>query len=830
METRWSLGATVLAVLAICAAASAARAAGPDNNVEWNGISHVWWQDRRPLCPLAGESFEVRFQTYSNDITSARVHVDDGDVAWIEAVQTAARGPYDVWAAQVPSTPSATLSYYIELTDGSDTDYMSASGMSNGAPVDGGFVLDFTTLAHAPAGATPVPGGGAVFRVWAPTRTTVYVRGEFNGWGTTNPLSKVGEHFIAYVPSAEDRDMYKYFFDGSVWNTDARARSLNPSENYNAHIEDRFRYDWQVEDFNTPDFEEMIVYQLHVGTFAGRNDPYGSTPFPSRYVDVAARASHLAELGINAVMLNPITEFPGDLSAGYNPLTEWAPEWKYGTPDDLRYMVDELHSYGIAVILDIVWNHFSFDDNFLWYYDGTQIYFDDPAVETPWGSQADFDRDEVREYFANSSLMWLEEFQIDGFRMDATSYMNIYPQQASGWSLMQRLNDEMDNRWADKISIAEQLPDDSWVTRPTSLGGAGFDSQYQDVFTDRLREEIIDAALGDPEMWKIADIVNGSGEYMSGRFVTNYLELHDEAWPSSGGQRMVKTIDTTYPHDDEYAKGRIKLAQGVVMGTPGIPAVLMGTEWLEDTDFGTDTGNRIDWSKKTTYAPIFKYFQDLILLRKVNPALRADAGNQVFHVNESGNVVAFQRWGGSGDVLVVIANFSNTDYGSYRVGLPQPGDWLEALNSQATEYDGNGITNPGVIATEAIAQDGFSQSAAIALPGMGFIILSLGPPTSVPEDIQPVDSPRVVGAYPNPSNPRTTIAVHFPEPGRGGLTIHDVSGRLVRRLAERAFPAGLSQVTWEGTDNAGRSLPSGVYFVLLSTERGSSAEKLVLLR
>ena len=91
-------------------------------------------------------------------------------------------------------------------------------------------------------------------------------------------------------------------------------------------------------------------------------------------------------------MLNPVTEFPGDLSAGYNPQTAWAPEWKYGTPDELKQMVDTLHRNGIAVLLDIVWNHFTTDDNFLWNYDGTQTYFDSVAVETPWGSQADFDK------------------------------------------------------------------------------------------------------------------------------------------------------------------------------------------------------------------------------------------------------------------------------------------------------------------------------------------------------------------------------------------------------------------------------------------------------
>ncbi|MFH1501970.1 MAG: alpha amylase C-terminal domain-containing protein [Candidatus Eisenbacteria bacterium] len=816
----------------IAAAALSAAAAGADNNVEWSGVSHVAWQDRRPLCPLSGETFEVRIQTYGDDITSARVRVDDGTVAWIGAAKTAARGPFDIWAAQVPSTASNTLSYYIELTDGTDVDYLSVGGVTDATPSDGGFALNFTTLEHAPLGSTPASGSGAVFRVWAPGASTAHVRGQFNGWGTSNPMTKNGDYFSTYVSSTSDRQTYKYYFDGAIWKPDARAKSLNSGDNYNTHIEDRFRYNWQVDDFDTPDFEEMVIYQLHVGTFAGRNDPYGSAPFPAGYPEVTARAAHLSELGVNAVMLNPITEFPWDYSAGYNPISAWAPEWAYGSPDEFKEMIDTLHGYGIAVLLDIVYNHFSHDDNFLWEYDGTQIYFDDPVVETPWGSQADFDSGPVRDYFADASLYWLEEFKVDGFRMDATDFMNIAPQEAAGWSLMQRLNDEMDNRWIDKIAIAEQLPDDPWVTRPTSLGGAGYDSQYYDEFTDRLRDEIFDAASGDPEMWRILNIVNGGGTYLEGRYVTNYLELHDETWPSSGGQRIVKSIDTVAPHDDQWARGRTKLAQGVVMTAPGIPAIIMGTEWLEDTDFGTDPGNRIDWSKKTTYAPIFSYYQDLITLRRTNDALRADAGRHVFQLNESGNVIAWQRWHGL-NVVVVVANFSNTDYGTYRIGLPQAGEWHEAVNSQASAYGGNGMENPGAIYSEAVFYDGFDQSTVIQLPGMGLVVLSYGTQSDVPEEgslTDGLDAPRIAGAHPNPFNPGTSIAFELAHAARVSASVYDAVGRLVRTLADREFPAGASAIDWDGRDESGRQVASGVYFARLATENDAASAKLVLLR
>jgi 1,4-alpha-glucan branching enzyme len=805
---------------------ASARAAGHDGVVDWTGVSHVPWQDRRPICPIDGEAFQVRLQTLRGDITSARVHVDDGTAVWVDAHLDHSRGPYHIWSALIPGTASTTVHYFFELTDGGDTDYLSVSGMSDSLPEDDGFVVDFATLEHAPVGAT-LTTTGAVFKVWSPTQTTAYVRGEFNGWGTGNPMTRVGEFFIAHVPEAGDRQQYKYMFDGSIWNTDPRARALDPPDNYNAYLEDPFRYAWTTPDFKTPPLDRMVVYQLHVGTFAGRNDPLGSTPFPSRYVDVAARAGSLAELGVNAVMLNPITEFPGDYSAGYNPIIQSAPEWKYGTPDDLKAMINAFHAHGIAVLLDIVWNHVSITDNILWNYDGTQIYFDSPPVDTPWGAQADLDRDQVRDFYADSALQWLEEFHLDGFRMDATGYLNIPPQDASGWSLMQRFNDEIDQRWVDKVAIAEQLPDNDWVTRPTSMGGAGFDAQYHDAYTDGLRGEILEAAFGDPSMGTIRNIINGNGQYLSGARVLNYFELHDEAWPESGGQRMVVTIDPSAPHDDMWAKGRVKLAQGLTMFAPGIPAILMGTEWLEDTPFGTQSENRIDWSKKATYAPIFQYFQDIIALRTGNISLAASSPVLVFHLDEAGNVIAFRRSLTNADVFVVVANFSNDDHVGYRLGLPEDGLWEEVVNSQATRYDGNGMENPGDIVAEAVPADGFPQSGVIDLPQMGLLLLRW---TSNPVAVGPSDgiattSIRLEPVYPNPTSARSTIAFHLTRREHVRLSVYDVRGRTVEVLVDDSLPAGRHTAFWNT-----RRVPSGVYFLRLVAGEHEETRKAVVTR
>lgn len=814
-----------------------ANAASQDGNVEWFGVSHFGWQDRRPLCPVDQQPFEVRVQAFQNDLTGLRVFVDDGATGWVTATAAEQRGPYDVWVADLPAAPVTSFGYYIELTDGADVDYWSPAGMSDGVP-GSTYAMNYTTLAHAPYGATPLPGGGVVFRVWSPGTTSAEVRGTFNGWGAGTAMSRVGEDWVRRVTNASVGQQYKYVFNGTHWNSDPRARRLNASDNNNSYILDPFSYSWVVPDFDVPDFEEMVIYQLHVGTFAGGNgDPLGFTPFPSRYVDVAARAGHLAELGVNCVMIMPVNEFPGDLSAGYNPISNYAPEWKYGTPDEFKAMVDAFHQAGIAVVLDIVWNHFSGDGNYLWNYDGSQIYFDVPAVETPWGSQADFDDPNVRGYYLESGHQWLDHYRLDGFRMDATDFMNLPEQEAAGWSLMQALNDQVDTRWADKFIFAEQLPDDSFVTRPTSLGGAGFDSQYHDAFTDRLREEIIDAALGDPEIWKIRDIVNGSGAFLNGRYVVNYVELHDEVWTSSGGQRIVKTIDTTFPHDDVYAQGRTKLAQGLALTAPGIPAIHQGTEWLESIDFGTSSTNRIDWAKKVTYAPIFQFYQDLIALRTTSGALRADSPHQVYRIDESANVIAFQRYDFGGEVLVVIANFSNNDYTNFRVGLPQPNEWSELINSQSAVYGGNGLDNPGTLISEAVSWDGHPWSIELNVPAMGLLVLEHGAASDVPDGtggeaagVDGRDALALRALRPNPTESSAEVRFFLAEAAPVTVDVFDGAGRRVATVFAGELGAGERAIQWNGLGTDGRRVASGIYAVRVRANGAERTERITVLR
>lgn len=688
--------------------------AGLDNDVEHQGASHIDWLDRRPLCPKDGETFTVLFQTYHFDIDSASVVFDDGSVQTIPATFSHNKGIYDVWQAQIPVSAATSSSYYITLTDGTDTDYMGPNGIFDNPPAVG-WDLDYVNYTHAPLGATPTSDGGTVMRVWAPNPSSATVAGTFNGWNSTNrPMTKVGDYFYRVMPGVETGDEFKFVFSGSNWKPDARSRAHNAGDNQNSIVVDPLAYEWDV-DFQIPPWEEMIIYELHVGTFSGNGDGLGRQGDYRDLVDM--HLDHLLDLGVNVVQLMPINEaFSAFTTWGYNPVNVWAPEWDYGSPEDLKYTIDKLHANGIAVLQDIVWNHFSSSDNFMWFYDGTQNYFGSTVIGTPWGDQADFSVPEVRDYYVDSALAWLDEYNFDGFRMDATRYMrdnSSFPAgRPEGWQLMQDFNNAIDNRKIDAISIAEELPNDEYITRTTGAGGAGFDSQWYDYYIDTMRQEIIDAAFGDPEMWKIRDAFLASG-YFPYIKVIRYIESHDEA---GNGQRLAVDLDGSDPQS-YWAKSRAKLVQGMTFFVPGIPMFLQGSEWNEDIKFDSQPFNSIDWTKANTNAQFLQFFKDAIGVRRSNCGFRADAGSNVYSVSsqfENDNIFVFSR--GNGQELLVIANFSNTNYQNYAITFPQGGTWYEILNSQASVYGGNGEGNGGSITT------GGGNAANITIPQAGLLV------------------------------------------------------------------------------------------------------------
>lgn len=713
-------------------------AAQINGDVRWELLSHVDISDRHPIVPIDREAFDVLFQSARDDLTSARVRIDpDADgvepFTYVDGSHDAARGPSDIWRARVPVLGMARVGYIIEVTDHPDTDYLTPDGIvGDASEVASQWVIDFDTLEHAPRGST-VTSDGVVFRVWAPNAAAASVRGHFNGWGQT-PMMSMGDDFIVHVRDADAGDQYKYFFTGtpmgSVWNTDPYARRLVQSDGMNAEVVDRGSYTWQYPDFTPADRNRWVVYQLHVGTFSGRNDPFGPTPPIARYRDVTARVDHLRELGVNAVMLNPINEFPSTVSGGYNSITMHGWESSYGTPDELKEMVDTLHGAGIAVILDTVWNHMSsgsFTENF----DGGQPYYDDPIVGTPWGPQMDMDRADVRRYFLDSVETVLGEFGMDGYRHDAIYELVSATQWAGGQQLVRDSMARIRSRYPDAHVIGEVYNNSAWNV---SEGGIHLHGQYHEAFKNAIAEAISAASFGDPDMGRLAASLDGSGPFVDQSNVFNYFELHDEAWPLSGEGRTreVAQIDPVPPADSRWALGRTKLGNGVTLLAQGMPAILMGTEWAEDDGWEV---SKIDWSHKITYAGVFAFYRDLIHLRRARPELFANAPISVYHVNDGANVLAFERFYPDGRSYVIVANFSNTDFPEYNVGVPRVDNWGVILNSEDAKYRGTGFgTMPGPVATTPGFHSGHGQYVSLELPAHGFIMLQHDPEYIVAAD------------------------------------------------------------------------------------------------
>ncbi|MEM1184004.1 MAG: alpha amylase C-terminal domain-containing protein [Planctomycetota bacterium] len=740
-----------LAIALVSAAAGTALAAAPDNNVEWDGISHWAQHDLRPLVPLDRESFKVRLKALANDLTSVSVTFANGAVGTVPATKVGFDRGYDIWEAEIPASSIDDVSYYFTVTDGTDSDYLSVNGVQEAIPSQNvSFGVDFANLTHAPYGATPVE-GGTVFRVWAPNPSQAHVIGYFNNAQDTDALSRVGSDFIGFVEGVGAGDAYKYLFDRNLEKPDARAKSLVPinfgwpnSDTYASIVIDPLGYQWTSNDYVPPAPESVVAYQLHVGTFAGFRDPVGSASDPSHYRDVADRVQHLKDLGVNLVYLNPVNEFPGEKSGGYNPLSAFAIEGdladsRYEAHNDFKFMVDTLHANGIAVILDVVWNHFDSFQNFLWNYDGGQIYFDAPAeVGTPWGPQADFNRAEVRSYFNDASRYFADELRLDGVRFDAAMYMaysNLTPQWFHGQNILKEMNDTFDRRSGGGYTVAEIYDNASINTAATSVGGYGFDGQYHEAFKNAIRDAVFGAAFGSADMNRLAGTLNGTGG-ATGVAAFNYFELHDDAWPLNGHERAVKEIDTSFPHDDEFAKGRVKVGNSVTLFAQGVPGILQGTEWLEDSGW---ENFRIDWWHLGRYDEIFRYYQTAIDIRTSRPELFADAPISVYHVNDGGDVIAFERFIFGGGSYVIVMNLSNTDYNNYQLGIPRPGEWGAILNSDARRFDGNGFGEDGPISVVPTPRDGKAQSAALDIPANGILVLQLDPvyPDCGPADLAP---------------------------------------------------------------------------------------------
>lgn len=585
-------------------------------------------------------------------------------------------------------------------------------------------------------GANPHAAGTA-FRVWAPNAEAVSVVGAFNDWKPdAHPMTREdGGYWFAEVPGATVGHEYRYHLK-TPWGTFSRidpyARQVTNSVG-NGVIHDP-NFDWGEEHLPTPPWNEWVIYELHVGTF---NDTRPDVDTPGTFAEVVRRFDHLKALGVNCLQVMPIAEFAGDRSWGYNPALPFAVETAYGGPTEFKKFVREAHRNGFAVILDVVYNHFGPSDLDLWRFDGWSendgggIYFyQDWRKATPWGdTRPDYGRPEVRQYIRDNALMWVEEYHVDGLRMDMTLYIRSVradgePNLPDGWSLMQWVNGEIREKHPNTLTIAEDLQHLGAITKPVGEGGAGYGAQWDDQFVHPIREAVIVANDEYRSMDKVAQAV--AFKYNCDAFQRIiYSESHDEV--ANGRARIPHEIDPT-DQDNYFAQKRSTLAAALVFTAPGIPMLFMGQEFLEGGWF-RDTVP-VDWHLRDEFRGIVRLYRDLIRLRLNKGGLTRGLCGQhvhVSHVNDDMNMIAFHRWdvGGDGDDVMVVANFHRDPRPSYDIGFPAAGKWTLRLNSDWHGYSDRFGNHPsGDVDAAPSGYDGLPARGTISIGPYSVLIYS----------------------------------------------------------------------------------------------------------
>jgi len=607
---------------------------------------------------------------------------------------------------------------------------------------------------------------GVTFRVWAPHADQVFVSGDFNRWSTWRaPLAhEANGYWSANIARARVGDAYKFVVrngDQTLLRTDPYARVVVPPHNNGVIVSGQF--DWGAPDetaYQPPNWNELIIYELHIGTFhvpahvpakEADTDPARDAAANHAATTIGTfrtardKLPYLKELGVTAIELMPVQEFAGDYSWGYNPAHPFAVTQTYGGHVALKELVNAAHAHGIAVILDVVYNHFGPQGLDLWRFDGWYendkggIYFyNDWRAKTPWAdTRPDYGRPEVRQYIRDNVVSWLEEYHVDGLRWDATSYIrNAHGHDsdpgadiAEGWALLRWVNDEAHARYPGRIQIAEDMQDNAWITKETAQDGAGFDAQWDARFVHAVRQAIIAAHDEARDMAAVRDAIalrNHNDAFARVLFT----ESHDEV--ANGNARVPEEIAPGQA-DTVFAKKRSVLGAVMVMTAPGIPLLFQGQEFLESGWF--DDHVPLDWRKAQTHAGIVALYRDLIGLRRnVQGVTRGLLGQHinVHHVDNDAKLIAFHRWdaGGPGDDVIVVLNFANRTQPGYTIGFPHPGLWRVRFNSDegryAAEFDDHRCPDVVAAAVPGVerAIDGMPYWGNLTLAPYAALILS----------------------------------------------------------------------------------------------------------
>lgn len=543
---------------------------------------------------------------------------------------------------------------------------------------------------------------GVTFRVWAPNAERIFLTGTFNDWNeNSSELNHESEgYWSIHISNAKGGDEYKYVIHhhGSfLKKSDPYSMKMTHSDG-NSIVYDLYE-DFVDHQYHLPSYNELVIYELHVGTYC--RDGKGDGEVGDFYT-AAGKLDYLQSLGINAIEIMPVMEFPGDNSWGYNPSFPFAVEGAYGGPEGLKYFIAESHVRGIAVIMDVVYNHFGPGDLDLWRFDGWHenelggIYFyNDHRAETPWGNnRPDYGRKEVRNYLRDNAMMWLKVYQCDGLRFDATAIIRFLKgdstddltQIKEGFQFLQELTKEIKSELPGKILIAEDLKTDPIVTLSSDLGGLGFHSQWGTGFSHEIKNLLLQIDTNHRKLQPLIDVLfkvfNGD---VYQRVI--FTESHDEV--ANGLSRLPEEIHPGKA-DGEYAKKKSVLGAVTLFTVPGIPMLFQGQEFLTDGFFSDE--KPLDWGRCAFFNGLKNLYSDLIHMRTGACSETIGlTGSQleILHHDDRSSVLAFLRIHDQypDKPVLVILNFSEITHIGYRIGVPTSGIWKVRFNSSWKGYD-----------------------------------------------------------------------------------------------------------------------------------------------